>query len=470
MRKYSLIIVLFVSLLAEAKTYYYSPAEVGALKQVLSNGSLQPGDEILLRDGIYNDLQNVLFHAKGTAQDSIFLKAEHPGKAIISGALELKIYGEYLQLEGLYFHKAWALHSGMIDFRKEEGMYASYCRITQCVIDDCNNPKKNDHYVKDQNDSHETENWIGMYGWNNRVDHCYFANKNVRGLVLQIWLNADNIQNNHIVDYNLFGIRKPYGGNGAEIIRVGHSWTSQLESRSIIENNIFFHCDGENEIISVKSCHNVLRRNLFFESKGGLVCRHGHYNVIESNTFVGNHVPKTVGIRIINQGHTVYDNYLYRLNGFGLLVRVGVFERPTAETDIQQEPLTSYHRVENVDIAYNHFIDCKVLEFGSGKGDKAPRNLRFAHNTLYHAESNVKIFRPEEVLPGITFQDNKYNFTDGSILDIAGFTKQEIADCFKEAEVQRVKASLTNVGTFWYSPNNESLLYIKSKYPNLKVQ
>lgn len=40
---------------------------------------------------------------------------------------------------------------------------------------------------------------------------------------------------------------------------------------------------------------------------------------------------------------------------FGLLVRVGVYERPTPETDVKKEPLISYHRVENVDMAYNTF-------------------------------------------------------------------------------------------------------------------
>lgn len=469
MKKYNLLFFLFICLSTTAKDYYFSPAETVALKQILSSGKVQAGDRIVLRDGIYHDLREVLFQAKGTKQDSIILKAEHAGRAILSGAIELNIYGDYLQVEGLLFHKAWALKSSLIDFRKEKGQYSSNCRITQCVIDDCNNPNKAEHPIEGR-DEQETENWIGLYGWNNRVDHCYFANKRTRGLVLQVWLNDDNTQNMHLIDHNLFGVRIPYNGNGAEIIRIGHSWTSQLESRTIVENNIFFHCDGENEIISVKSCHNIIRKNLFYESRGGLVCRHGHYNTLESNTFVGNNIQGTLGIRIINQGHTVYDNYLYRLNGFGLLVRVGVFERPTAKTDIQQEPLTSYHRVENVDIAYNHFIDCKVLEFGSGRGDKVPRNLRFAYNTIYNAESNVKIFRPEEVLPDITFQDNKYNFSDSSTLNITGFTKKEVPESFEEAELQRVKASLINTGTFWYLPNNESLSYIKSKYPNLKVQ
>jgi len=179
MKKFiGLLFILSVSLQIGAKVYYFSPTEIKSLKEVLSRGDLQPGDQILLRDGIYKDLRDVLFHAKGTAQDSIILKAEHLGKAIISGALGLRIYGEYLQIEGIRFHKAWALSGGMIDFQKEKGQYASHCRITQCAIDDCNDANKNARAVKGQNDSQQSENWIGFYGWNNRVDHCYFAIQN----------------------------------------------------------------------------------------------------------------------------------------------------------------------------------------------------------------------------------------------------------------------------------------------------
>lgn len=42
-----------------------------------------------------------------------------------------------------------------------------------------------------------------------------------------------------MIDHNFFGERQPYGGNGAEIIRIGHSWSSQLESRTIVEDNVF---------------------------------------------------------------------------------------------------------------------------------------------------------------------------------------------------------------------------------------
>lgn len=279
MKKLCVLLLLTVSLFANAKEYTFSPKDVPAMKQLLGSGNLQPGDAVVLKDGAYHNLEEIHFTGKGVSGKPIVWRAENPGKAVISGKLRLKIYGEYLQLEDLLFYKAWAIGHDMIDFQGEKGVYASFCRMTRCVIDECNDPQKGER------PNEGDEYWVGLRGTNNRIDHCYFANKRVGGLVLQVWLSADNHLNNHLIDHNFFGERQPYGGNGAEIIRIGHSWSSQLESRTIVEDNVFFRCSGENEIISVKSCHNVLRRNLFYESAGGLVCRHGHYNVIESNTF-----------------------------------------------------------------------------------------------------------------------------------------------------------------------------------------
>lgn len=460
MKKIGILLFLFISLGVSAAEYTFSAKDIPAMKQLLGSGKLQPGDVVVLKDGTYEHLEEVHFTGKGTFGKPITWRAEHPGKAVISGRLDLKIYGEHLQLKDLFFYKAWAIGHNMIDFQKEKGTEASYCRMTGCVIDECNNPAKGTRPKEGD------EYWVGLRGTNNRIDHCYFANKRVGGLVLQVWLSADSHLNNHLIDHNFFGERQPYGGNGAEIIRIGHSWSSQWESRTVVEDNVFFRCSGENEIISVKSCHNVLRRNLFYESAGGLVCRHGHYNVIESNTFIGHGLRGTAGIRIINQGHTVYDNYIKEVTAFGLLVRVGVYERPTAETDVKKEPLTSYHRVENVDIAYNTFLNCP-LELGSGYGDMMPRNVRFAHNLLAGQKPELKIVKADEVLPGFLFLDNQWAFPDAASLSAlpyerikSGFDAVTAPVGLEKKEKERVDAVLFAAGPAWYEAMKENVNYI----------
>lgn len=464
MRKIWMLLLCLSSLAVQAKEYYITPAEGGRLKKILSDGTLQPGDKVILRDGVYDGLGEINFFARGTSADSITLRAEHTGKAVISGALKMRVCGEYLQIDGLYFHKAWAKDFCMVEFKEKNGVYASHCRFTNCVIDDCNDPDKSEKPVKGVLPMTVSEYWVGLYGTNNRVDHCYFANKRIGGLVLQVWLNEDCHLNNHLIDHNVFGTRQPYGGNGAEIIRIGHSWSSQLESHTIVEHNVFLHCDGENEIISVKSCHNILRRNLFFESRGGLVCRHGHDNVIESNTFVGNNLPGTCGIRLINQGHTVYDNLVCRTGGFGLLVRMGVYERPDAHTDIKKEPLTSYHRAENIDVAHNAFVGCKLIDLGSGGGDKEPRNVRLAYNYFGSQGNNIRISRPEKTLAGFHFIANRYFWADRSTYGQSGFKRLTQAEDYSAQERARVLECLEDAGAAWYPGNAEDLRYISRNY------
>ena len=274
-------------------------------------------------------------------------------------------------------------------------------------------------------------------------------------MVIQITVEDGGDHNHHQIDHNVFGYRKPFGGNGAEIIRVGNSWSSQLPSYSIIEENIFYHCDGENEIISVKSGFNTVRRNLFYESRGGLVCRHGHNNIIDSNVIIGNHLPATLGIRIINQGHTVSNNYVESVTGKGsgaaFILRMGVYERPNTSEDYEDEKLKSYHRAADIDIAFNTFVDCTELNFGDGRGDKEPRNVRFAHNRIYSPNTvpNIKISNPT-IFPGITFINNFCQFKNNESPNIKGF--QITTFNIEQIKAQRHQAvSPMDCGTSWHN-------------------
>ena len=82
-----------------------------------------------------------------------------------------------------------------------------------------------------------------------------------------------------------------------------------------VENNLFYRCNGEVEIISSKSCGNIYRGNVFEECKGTLTLRHGNGCIVEKNIFIGNGVPETGGVRIIGERHTVAGNWFEGLRG-----------------------------------------------------------------------------------------------------------------------------------------------------------
>jgi len=210
------------------------------------------------------------------------IKAETPGKVIITGDSELKIYGTYVTVSGLWFKNGLSTSKSIVSFRKNSKEFASNCRFTNSTISYFN--------VEDGIKNH----WVDIWGKNNRVDHNNFTGKESPGTTLVVWLKGEeHIKNNHIIDYNFFGPRPELGTNGGETIRIGTSANSMKSSQTLVENNTFKQCNGETEIISNKSCDNIYRNNLFLESEGTLTLRHGNNALVENNVFLGNNKRKT---------------------------------------------------------------------------------------------------------------------------------------------------------------------------------
>lgn len=120
------------------------------------------------------------------------------------------------------------------------------------------------------------------------MDHCTLTGKLNLGVTLIVMLNEPRSQqNHHRIDHNWFGPRPVYGSNGAETIRVGTSQQAYSSSNTLIEENLFDRCNGEVEVVSIKSSDNVIRRNVFFESEGVLALRHGRPQYGRGESFRG---------------------------------------------------------------------------------------------------------------------------------------------------------------------------------------
>ena len=63
---------------------------------------LSPGDELVLADGTWSDFQ-ILFEAQGQPEQPITLRAQTPGKVVISGRSNLRIAGEHLVVACLLY-------------------------------------------------------------------------------------------------------------------------------------------------------------------------------------------------------------------------------------------------------------------------------------------------------------------------------------------------------------------------------
>ncbi|WP_313217226.1 polysaccharide lyase 6 family protein [Stenotrophomonas sp.] len=354
-------------------------------------GRLQPGDTVILANGVWRDI-DLLLRGTGKIGQPIRLTAQTPGQVILSGQSQLRLAGAYLEVSNLVFRDGWAPGGEVVSFRASSKEWANHSRVTGVVIDRYNKP-----------DRHQSDNWVGMYGQHNRFDHNQLVGKTNAGTTLVVVRNATSgLDSRHRIDHNWFGPRPNLGSNGGETLRVGTSHDSQSDAHTVVENNWFEHCDGEVEIVSNKSGGNLYRGNVFFESRGSLVLRHGHGNVVERNVFLGNNKAHTGGVRVINRNQTVRDNYFENLAGDGFAAAL------TVMAGTRDAPLNRYEQVADAVIEHNSFINVRQLFLGAGLDDERnamPVNSRVTAN-LFIGDGAQPLLRSQGDLSGIAFSAN----------------------------------------------------------------
>jgi len=370
--------------------------------------SIKPGGNIVLANGTYKDLQ-IKFRSKGTKENPITIKAETPGKVFIEGQSYLKFGGEYLVVEGLHFRNGYSPSSAVVDFKISNkdtlDEIANNCKFTNCVIEDFNKPKRDNDDL-----------WVRFWGRHNELSNCYIAGKTNRGPTVRVSIaGVESINNYHKIINNHFGPRPVKGGPSGETIQLGDSYTSMSPSHTLVANNLFEECNGEVEVISSKTNFNEFRNNVFYKSEGSLVTRHGNYSVIDGNYFIGDGVNENYGgIRIINTGHWVTNNYFFNLKGKS-------FRSPLAVMNgIPKSPLNRYNQVTDVVVAYNTYVNCSSpWQFGVGQNlaqaDVLPKSeirsarairTTVANNVVYNENGLEQIVVENDKADGVLFKSN----------------------------------------------------------------
>ncbi|HTN22212.1 MAG TPA: chondroitinase-B domain-containing protein [Pelobium sp.] len=350
----------------------------------------KPGDTILLGNKEWKDAI-MQVNGKGTAAKPIVIMPQNKTSVLITGQSALNIGGEYLIIKGFHFKNGFSPKEDVITYRINNDNLANNCRVTECVIEDFSQPER-----------FHSDSWVVFWGKNNRLDHCTFVNKLNAGPTVIAELNDERSQqNHHSIDHNYFKGRERFGSNGGETIRIGVSRYSLTASKTQIVNNYFERCNGEVEIVSIKSGENNVSFNTFFECEGGLVLRHGSKNVLQGNLFLGNDKPFTGGIRVINPGHHVFNNVFKDLKGKGFRSPLSVLN------GVPNSLINRYYQVKDATINNNTFINSTPVLFGAGKDAErtlSPQNVLFANNLF--TGSIDDIYQDENKDGGIIFKDN----------------------------------------------------------------
>ncbi|VGO19116.1 polysaccharide lyase 6 family protein [Pontiella sulfatireligans] len=273
-------------------------------------GQAKAGDEILLADGRYEDVQLEISNS-GAANSRVIIRAKNPGQVVFCGTPAIGIKGSYITVKDIVFTEGIAPDGDSVP--PLVTLDGAYNRLTGCVVD---------NFDRDSAFKKKEFKWVRMPGEHNRVDHCSFIGKRSGNNLLptgglpESW---DRIDNNY---FNLYpGKTHP--------IMVGSGWVATNESHTLIEYNVFENCVGE--IISDKTTGNVTRYNAFFNSAGAMSLRQGRRAHVYGNYFVQdreNHDfwPEerkghalTCGISIRESGHLVEHNYF---EGYASAIRL----------------------------------------------------------------------------------------------------------------------------------------------------
>ncbi|MEK3719349.1 chondroitinase-B domain-containing protein [Paenibacillus sp. FSL H8-0034] len=367
---------------SEASTGVVNVSTAAQLATAISNASA--GTTIVLANGNYSAPGPIQIAGKnGTASSPIKLIAANQGQAIINGGAFFYVQNSsYVTLEGLKFTQPGSSTNASFD-------------KSAVILDGSNNIRLTRNLFA-LSESGTNSMWVQVRGVNshhNRIDHNDFGGKkDTAPLIAYEGDGNGNISQYDTIEYNYFHDVGPWVANGKETIRLGLSGISLSNGYNTIQYNLFENCDGEPEIVSVKSSNNTVRYNTFKTSKGGLTSRHGHSNSFYGNFFLGDGVEtEEAGIRIYGNDHKIYNNYMENLTQSAIIIDSGSFDGGTGGYPPNPTPtqLTAQWKVYRAQVVNNTIVNSTSgIIVGSGK-TYAPEGVRVANNIVKNSTGTL---------------------------------------------------------------------------------
>lgn len=353
--------------------------DIDDLKNTVNAASA--GDIIVIQDGSYSG-NSMTVTANGTAENPIKIKAQSIGGVTLTEDTKFILRKcSYVILEGFVF--------------TNDG--------TAVKLEGCNNVRISRNTFK-LNETSSTK-WVYIGGvWDepttslshhNRIDHNTFEGKTQAGNFITIdGSGQTQVSQFDVIDHNLFKDNTPRITNEKESIRVGWSKMSKSSGFTVIEFNYFENCNGDPEIISVKTCDNIIRHNTIRNSLGTISLRHGNRSRVEGNYFFGGECSAeghcSGGVRFYGENHIIINNYFEGLKGTKWDAPITLTE---GDADAGNSSLSKHFRIDGALIAYNTLINNDHgIEIGydnNGKYSKPPRDVVMAYNLVQGSENEL---------------------------------------------------------------------------------
>ena len=148
--------------------------------------ALRPGDELIIKNGVYTGWATALVEGKGTAGKPVIIRPETPGGVIFRGRTHIRLTGRHIVFKGFRFDHAGPAHVLYL-------IEGEHIRITQCQFTSCGDAGRTfSHIVRITRNCHRS-----------RVDHCYFTTSKSISVGLRI-IGADDLPTHNRIDHNIF--------------------------------------------------------------------------------------------------------------------------------------------------------------------------------------------------------------------------------------------------------------------------
>jgi poly(beta-D-mannuronate) lyase len=300
-----------------------SPADIRRLRE------LQPGDQVVLQDGVWTDAL-IDVRAEGTFDQPILIRSENPDGVVLSGRSSISLMGSNLILEGLRIENGTATSESyvalLVGRSNDPGRRCDYCIVRDVEIDGYNPA---DLHPLGAPPLRYT--MVRVRGLDVTVINSAFRNMRGWGHMLNAENPRDGPMRLHLLDSTFsdrpiyvpnpiflddesvpVSLRSQVRLNGREVIVIRAS-LDHPSSFSIIAGNRIERADGENEMISLKASDIAVLDNDFIDNNGTVTLRGAQRVLVSGNLFQGASPDRRgeftgTGIRILGEGHVVVGN------------------------------------------------------------------------------------------------------------------------------------------------------------------
>lgn len=380
------LVITFALLFLSTLNYAQIVTNQAELKNAIDNAV--PGTTIILANGIWKDVF-INIDKNGTESEPITITAQNPGSVLMTGNARVYMEGAYLTVSGLVFQDPANLILDGSDRIEPviELKQCDYCKILNNKIDSYNGTDAQEELIF---------KWVLADGQHNEIAYNSFLGKHGIGSIIND--NRNSKEPDYLsIHHNYFADRTPIneinGDNNQDAIRIGNSGTSLDDSFSEVYNNYFNNFFGEIEVISNKSGQNKYYNNTFRNYGGTLTLRHGNNCEVFGNYFFAENNLLSGGVRVIGEGHKIYNNYIEGVNSIkpdGS--RSGATGGVNVSNGRPNTALNGYYQVKNTQIINNTFVNCDyALRVGTSVSSTltiAPENLIIANNIAYNSSIN----------------------------------------------------------------------------------